>query len=494
MHALLLLACLLGEDDSGLTTPSRTTATTTSTPTGSTTSTSTTGTTTTPTVAVQLSALVNPDLVTEVALDLVVTPAAAVRVQCIADGLAAELHEVATDGVVESTTLILRGLLAETDYACAALDATNRMVGGVDVRTGELPAGVPRGSAVDGGSPRLGYTLFNSMGYCDDVGWHYLVIIDPEGNPRWYHELDAALNVAVDATWQPEGTILYGAGDAGVEGSGTVLDLSGNILSQPPDMRRQFHHHLERQSDGNHLGLAYVENQDATSTFKGFAVLDFDPTTGMVTSSWNSQTGVDDGVLQARGESDPFHANWVQRTGGGPGQGYAVSLCAASQVLHIGTSAIDWVFGAGGTLRPYTLDGEQADSQDLPQCQHGPELVDDVLWLFDNGRERSSSRVSAWQIDATAATAHEVFRWERPGWYESVWGDVDVLDDDRILVASGHCACCPAKGVGTTFIAEVDVATGEELWRYDTATDQDGLYRADRIDTCAPFTSRRWCP
>ena len=127
---------------------------------------------------------------------------------------------------------------------------------------------------------------------------------------------------------------------------------------------------------------------------------------------------------------------------------------------------------------------------------HAPEVHGDRIFYYDNGVGRpggSFSRVVELQIDEAARTATVVWEYTEPGWYETIWGDVDLLPDGNVLYTRAHCGTCLPNQSSTTQIVEVDPRTNTPVWRLVMSDIHDAGYRAERIDGCALFANRRYC-
>jgi hypothetical protein len=140
-------------------------------------------------------------------------------------------------------------------------------------------------------------------------------------------------------------------------------------------------------------------------------------------------------------------------------------------------------------------DGNPAPVEQWFYTQHAPELDGSTLYVYDNGKDRPGehySRVVAFDVDLTARTLHQTWEWRGDGWYEPIWGDVDLLPNGHLLVTRGHCDDCGADPVPTSWV-ELDPGTGP-VWELDTPTLGHMGYRAERLDGCAVFANAEYCP
>ena len=100
------------------------------------------------------------------------------------------------------------------------------------------------------------------------------------------------------------------------------------------------------------------------------------------------------------------------------------------------------------------------------------------------------------RLDPDAGTAQVVWEYTEPGWLEPIVGDADRLDNGKVLITLGHCACCWWALSPDHWSALVAVVpeTNTVAWRLDWPDDTHGGYRAERYDGCGLFGHAAYCP
>jgi hypothetical protein len=396
------------------------------------------------------------------------------------------------------------GLLLGATYTCTA-----RAGEAVASATLAIPPGPPDLPAPVVTGATEGYTLFNVV---VDGTTPRVVVIDPAGRVRWYLDLTGDPNVGVEASFlesTPRGPrFLIGGGEGWPP---SLVDLEGAVeWSAPPAASGERYHHdtIWLPEVPEVLGLAGADNTWGGVPYQGFS-LEVIPAWGDErTWSWNSQTAVDAGQLPPMTDHvDAYHANALQWVPDDPdGPSFVVSAKRLHQLVRIdrATGAVTWRLGVGGDFALLEPDGSPADPLRWFYGQHGAKVSvrDPVrgvwdVWLHDNGFDRPtaeppSSRVLHLEVDVPARTARIAWEWTEPGWYEPVFGDVDLLPAGRVLVTMGHCPQCGAapRDRRTTYV-ELDVATGAERWRAELSDPSYSGYRADRIAACDLFPEHR---
>jgi hypothetical protein len=193
--------------------------------------------------------------------------------------------------------------------------------------------------------------------------------------------------------------------------------------------------------------------------------------------------------------TDPYHPNSVQEVG----DAVFVNIRHTHQVVKIDqeTGARVWGFGSGGDFELVDVDGAPLGEEEFAWGAHAPELSGDRLLMHDNGWSRPTvkpySRVVEYALDEQSMTATLLWEWTEPGWYEPIWGDVDRLPNDGVLVTRAHCDCSSPEQ--RTEVIELSASEPREVvWRLTMGEHLDGGYRAQRIDGCEMFDHRGVCP
>jgi hypothetical protein len=340
------------------------------------------------------------------------------------------------------------------------------------------------------GTPPLGWLLIG-VETVGCIGPGAPAIFDPEGRLRWYYFVDR-IGMDYETTWLGDGTLWYGGH---TEGPGPVrVDLWDGLIQQtdlPGDA--VFHHDTQVLDDGRLLVLEERANHDGDLDFTGFGLRAYDPVTGEVSWDWDSQQAVDAGTL-ASGTGDYYHANWIWWVDHGQGPKVYVSLCNRSTILRIdqATGAVDWDFRGDFSL--FDPSGNALDDDEFTECQHGMDVSADgtKLLAYDNGRFDLQSRVVEYELDSDARTAVETRQWT-DGWYEWLLGDADWLADGTVLVTAAHSECYTPERDASEVI-QIDLDSGEELWRLRFDQEDMATYRSTLLDGCAWFSNVGQCP
>jgi hypothetical protein len=447
-----------------------------------------------PALAITSLAAVPGQFSTLLEVQVELSSAAQAAVQCTLDSDPQEIFFAESTEAGTSHTLRLSGLIPREAYSCSAAPVCPEGTAQDFVyQTDPAPADMRQLTVeID---PVLGmegaWTVapFSGGAFFAQT---WIVAWGPDGRPRWWWPLPAGVGVWIEARYHVgSGEFVWGGG-FDEEGRIRTIDLwEGETYAwAPPGWETtEFHHDGKQIADGRLMTLEIRENSEGGDEWDGFGLRIHDPATGEVDFDYDSQRGVDEGYLRTAGgfgDSDPYHANWMdwQETDAGPV--VYVSLCFEQQILALdgATGEMLWLLGAdlGWTVQDGL--GNTLSDEDLPQCQHGLEVDGDTLLVYDNGWQRQESSVAEWQIDAEQRIATRLWTWT-DGWYEFALGDADWLPGDRVLVTK-------AASFGEAEITEVDQATGQVASRM--RFDQGGYtYRAERYDGCDLFTSVRAC-
>lgn len=416
---------------------------------------------------------------------------APIALLCVDDADPAEAHLLESPAAT-SHELRLSGLAYDTAYTCEISPLCGEPEE-VAFRTDPVTEGVPTLQVdVD---PVLGmtgaYTLMPFMAdTCNGPGV-VVGIWDADGRPRWGWLLPPGLQLDVEALLDPDGRTIVWGGGGDPAGGARILDLwAGELYATSFPEDPDFSHDAKRLPDGRLLTLEWRDNSGAGEDWLGFAVRVHDPLTGRIDLDFSSQALVDAGVLRTAGgflDQDPYHANAVELDG----DELVVGMCFDRSILAVdpATAEVRWRFGAGQGWTVQDDDGVLLGEDALPQCTHGFEVAGTRLLLYDNGRDRGASQVVEWDLDVDALVATRRWAWTEPGWFSEIWGDVDALGNERVLVTQANRCTSPVP----TQIVEVDRATGAVASRI-TFPARAGTYRSERYDGCELFANARFCP
>lgn len=376
-----------------------------------------------------------------------------------------EVHRAQLDDDGRST---MHGLLADELYDC---DAEGLIF---EVDTLPLPDWVPEVTTFGDPDESVGaYTLFQHFVQEPGQGLtqQALLIVDREGEIRWYHRLTHDVGVT-DASYLGDGVVLHG----GRNGSPGMVDLSGSQL-WTWDITGQ-HHDIEMLPSGHVAALVYEQHSD----YLGFGVKIVDPNTDEVVYE------IADDELDLRLPSDAdssrdaFHANALSvEERGDELIRIWVNLAHTSRLIRIEPRerVIDLEVGDGSD---WTITG------DWWEAPHDPQFDGDRVLFYDNGNADRGTRIQEVLLEEEDLQAATTWTWT-PGWFEPVWGGVARLGEDRVLVTRGHCLTCTDEGQSTLY--EVD-REGRVVWRLELDVNS-GLYRAQPIEGCDIFQNSRFC-
>lgn len=401
-----------------------------------------------------------------------------------------------------STTVHLAGMLHDATYACEARSACGGATVPFDVVTEELDDWFPRLTPhPDNGAPSYGaWTLFNHQRPCLGDYDNRLLVVDPEGQVRWYYlipQVQSDSTIDIESVWLGDGTILWGGADD-PSGKPQIVGIDHVVRHKAawPGVDEDQYHHDVAMVDGDIVGLLDVDNFDGDTEWEGFAILRYDPDTQEVVWRWDSQDAYDRGDFPVDPDSkdpeDPWHANAFAWTEDVDGEGVYVSLLIEEAVIRVDVDDGDITWWAGKDQDFVLLDENGAElSEELWfQGQHGVHVTDGVLTAYDNGK--NPSHAVAVRLDPGAGTAELVKHWTEFGWYEPIWGDADLLPGGSMLIDIAHAECHGANAFHPGGLVDV-LADDTVPWRLDMLDGEDASYRAQRIEGCELFGNSRWC-
>jgi len=415
----------------------------------------------------------------------------------------AEVHTWRSESCATTHTVGLHGLLPEATYACEAWPTCGGTTETFTVTTGSLPEEIPRLALRDGLSNDMQgtWTLFNHSEDCLDDWRNRLVIIDPEGQVRWYWEhptLDQKSTVDIESELLEDGTILLGGGER-EEGLPIQVDLGGDIVYESgwDGAEDAIYHHDVQWQDGQILGLIDVE---LSGDREGFGFVRHDPTTEEVTWYWDNVASDAAGTMPATtnpdNADDPYHANSIAGLTDDDGPAVYTTLLHANVILRIDETSgeMSWVLGPGGDFTLVDTAGRPLGDEGWFSGMHAIDVWGDELWVYDNGLSRDESRALIYTLDTANRVAELTWAWGEASWRETVWGDNDKLEGGNALVTMGHAWCKGGNEAHYGALVELDPATDEMVWRVDFLDPDDASYRGQRIDGCELFSTDRWCP
>ena len=402
-----------------------------------------------------------------------------------------DIHVVRLDTSRELHSTGVHGLLSSSTYDCV-IDAEAE--GGLWARgefrtsTGRLPVGLEEGSVYGDPEAMTGvWTLTNPFDDGKATNDQRMVILDPEGEVRWYYGLDDELG-SVDCSIE-DGRIVWGGGYEG-DSAPRIMTVGGVVLykGEEPTTGGVYHHDVGLTESGYMAGLITKQGD----SYIAFGVEVRDPENdGELLYMWESDVAVAKGELP-EGRGDLYHANAleIEEVDGDPRYAW-VNVRNLNRYIRI-----DLV---EQTIDRKLLAGSGLNDDDAWNLSHDTKRVGETLLMYDNGYRKpgESSRVVEYEADLEAGTYELVWEWTEDNWREPAWGGADWLENGNVLVAIGHCegsSCDEAHPDGRSAVIEVDRETDEIVWAYRWEDEKVGLYRAERADGCDLFSNAQFCP
>ncbi len=442
--------------------------------------------------------------------DLDVVPPVSARIVCTeADG-GSDRHYL-VQGPAGEHHMVVRGLKADTTYQCQAEVGEDYQIHSdpISFTTSPLPDDlhVPGITRMTSRPADIGYTLYNySILEGDSVYTsRYLVLLDAEGNVRWY--LPEAGGGTIDVSLIPGDRLLYG-GRATESTVPTIVDLDRQVLfvgttdiGVDTEFPGSYHHDAGLSADG--LSIFTLLYSRAGEGARGFVIrqLGLD---NQILWTWDSVTdGIDTGALPppTTDNPDPYHSNSIfDRWENGRLYLY-LGLRNLNRILKIDfeTREVVWQIGVDMDFTLLEQDGTPAAPHRWFFHQHDAKPYGTHLVMYDNGVLRRDyggpynfTRALELELDEKSKTARIVFEYAESDWIEPIWGGVDRLPNGDYLIAMGHCWDCTYANHPSALV-QVSPA-GEIVWRADFPDEQDAIYRAERVDGCSLFANAHYCP
>jgi hypothetical protein len=426
-------------------------------------------------------------------VDVTAPAEAALEVLCTDDGGAGDEMVVTDAGGKKKRQLTITGLLADASYTCTVTSGETEV--GFDFATPALTDAPQMTLGGDGTAD--GYTLFYHL-IADEKGKvsppAHLYVVDPLGRVRWDYVVGNT-SIDIDAHLLDGQQILYGGA---LRVPPTVVGVDHTPILQFESDER-FHHQIEPLSGGRILTLTEIENTDGVHTWIGFLVSVRELQTLDILWSWSSQTGVDAGVLPiSNQDGDPYHANSAQLLeGDDEPRLMLVSLRNLSRILAIDTDTGDvvWTIGPDGDFALVDAKGVPLPDEQWFEGQHSLEAHWPRVLMFDNGPQElrsdgTSSRALEIEIDTANKLVKKTWSYADGSAHEALGGDANRLASGNVLITIPHWHDTWDE---RSKILEV-TPDGDVVWRLDFGDDRDLLYRAERIDPCALFSNRAYCP
>ncbi len=461
------------------------------------------------------------------------------RLDCIEDGGTHEQHSVAMRGARERIVR-LRGLKADATYVCRAYRTDGKLRGEsneVRFTTDPLPDDLilPKLTIPPESLSATGYTLYNQGNFYYDGDMehfdvdalrsddNYLVIVDAEGNVRWWYKGIGAGDF--EARYLGHERILFTGQATDMAHPPTIvgLDKRTRILGhQIPSVDYElgdeaglyYNHEGALAPDGQSIfTLVHTLNPEDDTTL-GFVVkelpltdADEDDIMDNTLWYWDSFEAAAEGEfdhINATYGSDPVHANSISVDEADDGTwSVYVSLRNASRIIKIDYLSKHVVWSMGYDREDFRLlenDGRPAAIERWFFDQHDVQVHGDTITMHDNGTDRllvggdAYTRALELEVDEDAGVVRIVSEYTEKGWNEPFWGGHDVLSNGHRLIAMGHCGFCGLSDDFRSAVLELD-GGNRPVWRLDFPEPAADLmiYRAQRIDGCAIFNNLDYC-
>ncbi len=473
---------------------------------------------------IQLTGSIEPENPQTGNFDIVQDQARRVNVLCQESG--GEGEQLLAWGIRATIQQVqIHGFKADTAYTCMARYGTTQLGGSNPVTLVTLPLPsdlIPPTVVVPAGNPvDIAYTLYNvgNVYYAGDIdeGFdrtlirlsnNYLVVLDAEGNIRWYLRGPGAGDL--DVSFIGDDQFLFG-GMSLPSYAPTVVGLDKEVkfvaTSEPDDdfiTTGAYNHDAGLSRDGTSIfALAYAKHPEYDA--EGFVVKQFSLENRLIWN-WDSFSAIESGQLSDVSaipalEGDPFHANTIWDRWEDGKQVLYVSMRNNSMIIKIDHSTKDivWHMGFEGDFELLEADGTPADLSRWFFNQHDIKYDDGIMLVHDNGYDRSFlggrsyTRVLRLQVDEAAMTVRILSEYTEDDWLEPFWGGYDVLENGHQLIAMGHCEFCEVPDSKRSALLELDAAN-KPVWRAEFSSDTVMVYRSERIGGCELFNSLTYCP
>ncbi len=429
----------------------------------------------------------NPSMVLEKQFTVALSTPSALAVKCTRDDRPDEIHLVESTEPATEHVLNVQGLVADADYTCvvAPVDVAEPAPSEGVFSTSSLPSSIPSATAVTSGEPGAAYTLMPHQRLILGETSIRLVLMDDDGEVRWYYPLPIEGWADMGAEYWGDGLFLWGGvGDSEAgDGAPRLVDVSHTEhyhADYPGAADSNYHHSSEQQYDGTVVTLVEAEASIDGDEVYGFEVQRVDVQADELVWSWHVQQALDQGV-------EVGDANWAGVMPHDDGsETLVISVCEGAAVIGVDVASGDvaWSLAEWGSLD--LTEGE------FPDIQHGLDIDGEHILLYDNGAV-PTTRAVEYAIDAAAGTATQTWAWTEDGFNEAWgWGDVDYLGDDHVVIAKGHVP--DWEGEGPSEVIEVDRTDDSVAWRLSFSEEEDAIYSADRIGGCDLFTETSRCP
>ena len=438
----------------------------------------------------------------------------AVKLTCEEVGGSRERHILRGQGA--ELNLTVRGLKADTQYRCRATLGDSPGVASRDVtfRTETLPAdlAVPQVIVPSTDPAETGYILYNYGVLTNTAGYNsnYLVIIDPNGIPRWYYA--GVGGGDIDASYLGDDKILFGGHGPNfgppphfIPPSIVTLDKQITFTAtrrkaSQYETRGTYHHDAGLSATGD--SVFTLVNCLIDNTWRAFAIKEIDFNNN-IRWAWDAVTdGVGSGILTAgsKDDTDPYHANAVFDQFEDGRHYVYVLLRNMNHLLKIdySTKNLIWMIGINGDFTLLEEDGSVATQDRWFFHAHDAKMYGNMLTIYDNGATRSSyggedyTRILRLEMDTVHMTLRIVFEYTEPTWHEPIWGGLDWKEDGNYSVASGHFWMADTGSFNSTLMEVGE--NGNVLWRVQFPNEDDSIYRSEHIDGCDIFANATYCP
>lgn len=353
-------------------------------------------------------------------------------------------HETPAEPASTTHETLLLGLPPDADVVItvsAEKDGEPWQTSEVTAHTGSMPSEVPTFTSTAGVADGFsGYTALPLLGGADGSGARMAVVLDPQGQPTWYHLLDNGEGAFRVRVAQDGGGVLY----------------SSESLVEDPDWQERVRHVswdgatvTSMETPGLHHD--FVELPDGTIAYLGVESHDVD---GVEVETDTIESVTPDGEAQVlwrawdhldalgletidphryEGDPDATHANHLVYKE--DEDAWLITFLILSEVALVDRATGEVRWAMGGPTPDFALTAE-----DVPLGRiHGADLDGDNLVIFRNDRGDSQSdcsEVRTWSLDTAGwqATRTGAIPLDPCTWVFA-FGEVQLVDDGNTQVA-----------------------------------------------------------
>lgn len=372
----------------------------------------------------------------------------------------------------DATETLLLGLKPNSEVQLRVVQKVDDQVlesADITIQTDPLPSGLPT-FYVDVPEPgALGNGLLITTLIQNPTS---VLVFDGDGDVVWWTEM-------TDDTWVGRSRLSHDGEHILVqpinrEGSGghglSKLDMEGNEVEV--NWVDESHHDFAELPDGTLAFLVYEKQIYAGEQVLGDGIVELAPD-GTETRVFSVFEAIGyDPSLDTLANAEWSHANYIEYVA--EQDAYYVSFYGLKGIAKIDrpTGDIEWMFG--GVVSDFE---DSHGNTELLQIQHGFQVLDDSLLVFENGRtEAQSSRAVEFTLDEETKVTQPVWAYQpEPSLYTPSLGNVRRLDNGNTIVnfssAGRIVEVTPEGEVVWQLDGSLGAAFGYSTWEKDLYVD-----------------------